>query len=65
MTELATPVWVEPAYHDRDAVHALVRSHSPYPLMWSAAGYGEMAGEFRDPWRRRRIPSPTRPGAGR
>ena len=50
MTELATPVWVEPAYDEREAVRALVRSHSPYPLMMSSAGYGEMAAEFRSPW---------------
>jgi len=50
VAELATPVWVEPAYGDREAVRALVRSHSPYPLMMSSAGYGEMAGEFCPPW---------------
>jgi len=50
VAELATPVWVEPAYDDREAVRALVRSHSPYPLMMSSAGYGEMAGEFCPPW---------------
>jgi len=50
MTELATPVWVEPAYDDRDAVREVVRSHAPYPLMMSSAGYGEMAGEFAPPW---------------
>src|SRR5580765_6703333 len=50
MTELATPVWVEPAYDDRDAVREMVRSHAPYPLMMSSAGYGEMAGEFASPW---------------
>src|SRR5262245_3367212 len=50
VAELATPVWVEPAYDDREAVRALVRDHSPYPLMMSSAGYGEMAGEFCAPW---------------
>jgi hypothetical protein len=41
---------VEPAYDDREAVRALVRDHSPYALMMSSAGYGEMAREFCSPW---------------
>jgi len=48
--EIAEPVWVEPAYQDRDAVRALVRDHSPYPLMMSSAGYGEMAQQHVEPW---------------
>jgi hypothetical protein len=48
--EIAEPVWVEPAYRDRDAVRALVRDHSPYPLMMSSAGYGEMAQQHLEPW---------------
>ncbi len=50
IADLATPVWVEPAYDDRDAVRALVRDHSPYPLMMASAGYGEMVSEFCMPW---------------
>ena len=50
VTDLAEPVWVEPAYDDREAVRSIVRDHSPYPLMMSSAGYGEMAGEFVAPW---------------
>lgn len=48
--EIAAPVWVDPAYRDRDAVRALVRDHSPYPLMMSSAGYGEMAQQHVEPW---------------
>jgi hypothetical protein len=47
---IATPVWIRPAYADREAVRALVESRSPYPLMAAAAGYGELMGEFASPW---------------
>jgi hypothetical protein len=48
--EIATPIRIAPAYVDRDAIWGLVRSHGPYPLMWSSAGYGEMSAGFVDPW---------------
>jgi hypothetical protein len=48
--EIAEPVWVEPAYRDREAVRELVRDHSPYALMMSSAGYGEMAQQRVEPW---------------
>lgn len=48
--EIAPPVRIAPAYDDRAAIWAMVRTHGPYPLMWSSAGYGEMAGGLVDPW---------------
>src|SRR5262245_58096117 len=47
---IAPPVWVEPAYADRDAVARLVRDRAPHQLMAAAAGYGEMMGGDVSPW---------------
>jgi hypothetical protein len=46
---IAPPLWVSPAYADRDAVWTLVTAHGPYPLLFASAGYGELGGPVA-PW---------------
>lgn len=50
MIAIAPPLWVSPAYPDRDAVWAMVTSHSPYPLMASSSGYSQMMEGDVSPW---------------
>jgi hypothetical protein len=50
MATVAPPLWVSPAYDDRDAVWQRVIAHPPYPIMAGTAGYEEMMSAFLPPW---------------